>query len=126
MRPFGPAMAWRQWMPSTRPLRPDPPGHPAPKIDGFEIVCELIRRESQVPIVMLHRLRREEEEQIKGFDLEVDDYVTKPFSIPILLWKIRAVLRRSGGEPGPIACGTGGWNWTWTPGNAALAGCFST
>ena len=69
-----------------------------PKIDGFG-VCELIRRESQVPIVMLTALDGEEE-QIKGFDLEVDDYVTKPFSIPILLRKIRAVLRRSGGEPG--------------------------
>ena len=69
-----------------------------PKIDGFG-VCELIRRESQVPIVMLTALDGEEE-QIKGFDLEVDDYVTKPFSIPLLLRKIRAVLRRSGGEPG--------------------------
>ena len=65
-----------------------------PKIDGFG-VCELIRRESQVPIVMLTALDGEEE-QIKGFDLEVDDYVTKPFSIPVLLEKIRVILRRSG------------------------------
>lgn len=65
-----------------------------PKIDGFG-VCELIRRESRVPIIMLTALDGEAE-QIRGFDLEVDDYVTKPFSMPILLRKIRAVLRRSG------------------------------
>lgn len=69
-----------------------------PKIDGFG-VCELIRRESTIPIIMLTALDGEEE-QIRGFDLEVDDYVTKPFSIPILLRKIRAVLRRSSGESG--------------------------
>ncbi len=67
-----------------------------PKIDGFG-VCELLRKESAVPIIMLTALD-EEAEQIKGFDLQVDDYVTKPFSMPILLRKIAAVLRRSGGE----------------------------
>ena len=64
-----------------------------PKIDGFT-VCELIRRQSQVPIIMLTDLNGEEE-QIKGLDLQVDDYITKPFSIPILIRKIAAVLRRS-------------------------------
>lgn len=67
-----------------------------PKIDGFG-VCELIRRESAVPIVMLTALDGEEE-QIRGFDLQIDDYVTKPFSMPVLLRKIAAVLRRSGGS----------------------------
>ncbi|HHV10932.1 MAG TPA: response regulator transcription factor [Clostridiales bacterium] len=66
-----------------------------PKIDGFG-VCELLRRESAVPIIMLTALDGEAE-QIKGFDLHVDDYVTKPFSMPILLRKIAAVLRRFGG-----------------------------
>lgn len=66
-----------------------------PKIDGFG-VCELIRRESSVPIVMLTALDGEAE-QIRGFDLQIDDYVTKPFSMPVLLRKIAAVLRRSGG-----------------------------
>ena len=66
-----------------------------PKIDGFG-VCELIRRESTVPIVMLTALDGEAE-QLKGFDLQIDDYVTKPFSMPVLLRKIAAVLRRSGG-----------------------------
>lgn len=63
-----------------------------PKIDGFG-VCELIRRESEVPIIMLTALD-EEEYQIRGFDLRADDYVTKPFSVPVLLRKIAAVLRR--------------------------------
>jgi len=64
-----------------------------PKIDGFT-VCELIRRQSQIPIIMLTALNGEEE-QIKGLDLQVDDYITKPFSMPILIRKIAAVLRRS-------------------------------
>ena len=64
-----------------------------PKIDGFG-VCELIRKQSQVPIIMLTALSGEEE-QIRGLDLQVDDYITKPFSVPILIRKIAAVLRRS-------------------------------
>lgn len=66
-----------------------------PKIDGFG-VCELIRQKSKVPIIMLTALNGEEE-QIKGLDLQVDDYITKPFSMPILIRKIGAVLRRSRG-----------------------------
>ena len=62
-----------------------------PKIDGFT-VCELIRKQSQVPIIMLTALNGEEE-QIRGLDLQVDDYITKPFSMPILIRKIAAVLR---------------------------------
>ena len=65
-----------------------------PKIDGFG-VCELIRKQSQVPIIMLTALGGEGE-QIRGLDLQVDDYITKPFSVPILIRKIAAVLRRSG------------------------------
>lgn len=66
-----------------------------PKIDGFG-VCELIRRESAVPVMMLTALEGEAQ-QLKGFDLQIDDYVTKPFSMPVLLRKIAAVLRRAGG-----------------------------
>lgn len=66
-----------------------------PKIDGFG-VCELIRRESSVPILMLTALDGEQE-QLRGFQMEIDDYVTKPFSMPILLQKIRAILRRTAG-----------------------------
>ena len=64
-----------------------------PKIDGFG-VCELVRKQSQVPIIMLTALGGEEE-QIRGLDLQVDDYITKPFSVSILIRKIAAVLRRS-------------------------------
>ena len=73
-----------------------------PKIDGFG-VCELIRRQSQVPILMLTALDGEEE-QLRGFRLNIDDYVTKPFSMPVLLEKIRVILRRSGEtvEDGPL------------------------
>lgn len=66
-----------------------------PKIDGFG-VCEFIRKQSQVPILMLTALDGEEQ-QLRGFGLDVDDYVTKPFSIPVLLEKIRVILRRSSG-----------------------------
>lgn len=66
-----------------------------PKIDGFG-VCELIRRESSVPILMLTALDGEQD-QLRGFQMEIDDYVTKPFSMPILLQKIRAILRRTAG-----------------------------
>lgn len=64
-----------------------------PKIDGFS-VCEFIRKKSQIPIIILTALNGEKE-QIKGLDLQVDDYITKPFSMPVLVRKIAAVLRRT-------------------------------
>ena len=64
-----------------------------PTIDGYG-VCEVIRQESSVPIVMLTALDSEEN-QVKGYDLRVDDYITKPFSMQILIRKIEAVLRRT-------------------------------
>ena len=66
-----------------------------PGLSGF-VVCEMIRRESNVPILMLTALDGEQE-QLRGFQMEIDDYVTKPFSMPILLQKIRAILRRTAG-----------------------------
>lgn len=63
-----------------------------PKIDGFG-VCEVLRRESDLPIIMLTALDSEKH-QLHGFDLNIDDYVTKPFSMSVLLKKIEAVLRR--------------------------------
>jgi len=67
-----------------------------PKINGYG-VCEIIRRQSQVPIIMLTALGSEEN-QVKGLDLLADDYITKPFSMPVLMRKIAAVLRRSDKE----------------------------
>ena len=64
-----------------------------PKIDCFS-VCEFIRKKSQIPIIILTALNGEKE-QIKGLDLQVDDYITKPFSMPVLVRKIATVLRRA-------------------------------
>lgn len=63
-----------------------------PKIDGYG-VCEIIRKESNIPIIMLTALD-EEEAQIKAFELKVDDYITKPFSVKLVLMRVEAVLRR--------------------------------
>ncbi|EJO5346639.1 response regulator transcription factor [Clostridium botulinum] len=63
-----------------------------PKIDGF-VVCEIIRKESNVPIIMLTALG-EEEDQIRGFELKIDDYIIKPFSINLLIKRVEAVIRR--------------------------------
>ena len=67
-----------------------------PKMDGWE-VCSRIRQRSSVPIIML-TARGEEEDELKGFSLGVDEYIAKPFSLKILLARIEAVLRRSGKE----------------------------
>lgn len=63
-----------------------------PKIDGYG-VCEIIRQESNIPIIMLTALD-EEEAQIKAFELKVDDYITKPFCVKLVLMRVEAVLRR--------------------------------
>ena len=63
-----------------------------PKIDGY-VLCEIIRKESNVPIIMLTALDSEEN-QLKGFDLNIDDYITKPFSMRVFLKRVEAVLRR--------------------------------
>jgi two-component system response regulator VanR len=64
-----------------------------PKIDGYG-VCEVIRKESNIPIIMLTALEGEAH-QVRGFDLCIDDYITKPVSMTILLHKVAAVLRRT-------------------------------
>ena len=64
-----------------------------PKLDGYT-VCEMIRKESNVPIILFTALD-DEESQMKGFELLADDYITKPFSMPLVLKRIEAVLRRS-------------------------------
>ncbi len=63
-----------------------------PEIDGLE-VCRRIRRESQVPIIML-TARAEEIDELLGLELGADDYITKPFSPRAILARVRAVLRR--------------------------------
>ena len=64
-----------------------------PKMDGWE-VCREIRKNSKVPIIML-TARGDERDELLGFDLGVDEYISKPFSPKILVAKIKALLRRS-------------------------------
>jgi DNA-binding response OmpR family regulator len=65
---------------------------------GFEI-CEAIRRQSRVPVMML-TARGEEEDLVRALDIGADDYLTKPFSPRTLLARVRALLRRAGLETG--------------------------
>lgn len=71
-----------------------------PRMDGWE-VCRHIRAKSQVPIIML-TAKGEEEDELQGFELGVDEYISKPFSLKILLARIEAVLRR-GSPASPAA-----------------------
>ncbi|MBE5944661.1 MAG: response regulator transcription factor [Lachnospiraceae bacterium] len=64
-----------------------------PKLDGYQVASE-IRRFSQVPIIML-TAKSDERDELKGFELGVDEYITKPFSPKILVARVEAVLRRS-------------------------------
>ena len=75
-----------------------------PHLDGFE-VCAAVRRNSQVPILFLTALGGEED-MLRGYALGCDDYVTKPFSLAVLLAKTQALIRRSrGGHPEQLICG---------------------
>ena len=71
-----------------------------PKLDGFE-VCRILRRESDVRIIML-TARGEEIDRVVGLELGADDYVTKPFSNRELMARVRNMLRRSASD-GPSA-----------------------
>ncbi|WP_304340632.1 response regulator transcription factor [Metaclostridioides mangenotii] len=64
-----------------------------PNLDGYS-VCKMIRQTSSVPIIFLTALTQETD-QLKGFELECDDYITKPFSFNLLVKRVEAVLRRS-------------------------------
>ena len=63
-----------------------------PKIDGYA-VCEFIRKKSRIPIIMLTAMD-EEEAQIRAFELQVDDYITKPFNPLELVARVKSQLRR--------------------------------
>ncbi len=71
-----------------------------PKLDGFS-VCRALRQKSDVPVIMLTALS-DEESQLKGYNLMIDEYVTKPFSIGVFLKKVEAVLRRHKNPRGNI------------------------
>lgn len=63
-----------------------------PNLDGHS-TCKMIRNKSDVPIIILTALN-DEDNQLKAFELQVDDYITKPFSFNILVKRVEAVLRR--------------------------------
>ena len=67
-----------------------------PKMDGWQ-VCREIRETSKVPIIML-TARSEERDELQGFELGVDEYISKPFSPKILVARVNAILRRTLGN----------------------------
>ena len=78
-----------------------------PGMDGRE-VCRILRRESDVPIIMLTALS-EESDQIVGLEIGADDYIVKPFSPRALVARVRALLRRAqGGVQAPVVIRAGG------------------
>lgn len=64
-----------------------------PKMNGYE-VCRTIRKDSKVPIIML-TAKAEEQDELLGFNLGVDEYISKPFSPKILVARVEAILRRT-------------------------------
>ncbi len=76
-----------------------------PKLDGWQ-VCREIRNYSKVPIIML-TARADERDELQGFELGVDEYISKPFSPKILMARVGAILRRTNqaAEDGSIECG---------------------
>lgn len=64
-----------------------------PKLDGWEVLKE-IRKESKIPVIML-TARSDESDELRGFELGVDEYISKPFSPKIFVARVEAVLRRS-------------------------------
>ncbi|MCI8662911.1 MAG: response regulator transcription factor [Hungatella sp.] len=71
-----------------------------PRMDGWT-VCKTIRQYSQVPVIML-TARGEERDELQGFDIGADEYISKPFSPKILVARVEAILRRSQGAAGDI------------------------
>ena len=67
-----------------------------PKLDGWSVLRK-IRNESQVPVIML-TARGEEQDELFGFELGVDEYISKPFSPKILVARIEAILKRINGD----------------------------
>ncbi|MBO4980965.1 MAG: response regulator transcription factor [Lachnospiraceae bacterium] len=76
-----------------------------PKMDGWQ-VCREIRQRSRVPIIML-TARSDERDELQGFELGVDEYISKPFSPKILVARIEAILRRTNqlGQEKLLRCG---------------------
>ncbi len=91
-----------------------------PGVDGLE-VCRTLRKESDVPIIML-TAKTTDQDKLIGLGLGADDYVTKPFSPRELAARVRAVLRRLPGERGPKRIEHGGLTLDLLKYEASLAG----
>jgi len=74
-----------------------------PRVDGLE-VCRIVRREREVPIIML-TARDGEVDRVVGLEVGADDYVVKPFSVRELMARVKAVLRRAATPSGPAPAG---------------------
>ena len=68
-----------------------------PKMDGWEVL-KTVRKYSKIPVIML-TAKSDERDELRGFELGVDEYVTKPFSPKVLVARVDALLRRTNGEP---------------------------
>lgn len=77
-----------------------------PKVDGWE-VCREIRKNSKVPVIML-TARGDERDELLGFELGVDEYISKPFSPKILVARVEAILRRTGRDASADKLSAGG------------------
>lgn len=77
-----------------------------PKMDGWQ-TCREIRKDSKVPIIML-TAKGEENDELQGFNLGVDEYITKPFSPKILVARVEAILRRTNANIGDDILEAGG------------------
>jgi DNA-binding response OmpR family regulator len=72
-----------------------------PGINGFEICRKLKKEKPEIPVIML-TARGSEMDKVAGLDIGADDYITKPFSLPELLARIRAAFRRIKKDPDPL------------------------
>ena len=72
-----------------------------PRHDGFEVLRRLRRLGKQIPVIII-TARDEVADRIKGLDLGADDYLVKPFDVNELLARVRAIIRRQGGQAAPI------------------------
>lgn len=67
-----------------------------PKLDGYS-VCKILRKDSEIPVIFL-TAKSDEDDKLTGYELGADDYITKPFSLPILYAKVVALIKRSNGN----------------------------
>ena len=78
-----------------------------PKMDGWQVCREIRKISTQVPVIML-TARSSEQDELQGFELGVDEYISKPFSPKILVARVAAILRRTSGNDGGNVLEAGG------------------